>query len=33
MLDLHAQYETLLPQIRAAMDKVMSEHNYIMGHQ
>ncbi len=33
MLDLKAQYEPLLPGIKAAMDVVMSEHNYIMGHQ
>lgn len=33
MLDLQAQYEPLLHEIRTAMDKVMSEHNYIMGHQ
>ncbi len=33
MLDLQAQYEPLLPRIRTAMDKVLSEHNFIMGHQ
>jgi dTDP-4-amino-4,6-dideoxygalactose transaminase len=33
MLDLHAQYEPLMPEIRLAMEKVFSEHNYIMGHQ
>lgn len=31
MLDLNAQYHPLMPQIRAAMDKVMASHQYIMG--
>jgi dTDP-4-amino-4,6-dideoxygalactose transaminase len=33
MLNLQAQYEPLLPDIRAAMDTVLKENNYIMGHQ
>ncbi|HQP27179.1 MAG TPA: DegT/DnrJ/EryC1/StrS family aminotransferase, partial [Candidatus Syntrophosphaera sp.] len=33
MLDLKAQYEPLLPRVREAMDKVLEENNYIMGHQ
>ncbi|MCB5248560.1 MAG: DegT/DnrJ/EryC1/StrS family aminotransferase [Candidatus Cloacimonadales bacterium] len=33
MLDLHAQYEALMPAIRAQLDKVFSEHHYIMGAQ
>jgi len=33
MLDLHAQYEPLMPAIRTTMDKVFAEHHYIMGPQ
>lgn len=33
MLDLHAQYEPLMPAIRAALDQVFAEHHYIMGAQ
>ncbi len=33
MLDLHAQYEPLLPKIRQALDRVLAEHHYIMGPQ
>ncbi len=33
MLDLHAQYEPLMPKIREAMERVYAEHYYIMGPQ
>lgn len=33
MLDLHAQYEPLMPKIREALDKVFADHHYIMGPQ
>lgn len=33
MLDLHAQYEPLMPKIRAAMERVYADHHYIMGPQ
>lgn len=33
MLDLHAQYETLMPEIREQLDKVFASHHYIMGAQ
>lgn len=33
MLDLHAQYETLMPAIREQLDKVFENHHYIMGAQ
>ncbi len=33
MLDLHAQYEPLMRDIRAQLDKVFSNHHYIMGAQ
>jgi len=33
LLDLHAQYETLLPEIRSALDRVFASHHYIMGPQ
>lgn len=33
MLDLHAQYEPLMPQIREALERVFAEHHYIMGPQ
>ena len=33
MLDLNAQYEPLMADIRAALDKVFEEHHYIMGSQ
>lgn len=33
MLDLHAQYEALMPQIRVELDKVFASHHYIMGAQ
>ncbi len=33
LLDLHAQYEPLLPRIREALDRVLAEHHYIMGAQ
>jgi len=33
MLDLHAQYEKLMPAIRAEIDKVFASHHYIMGAQ
>jgi len=33
MLDLHAQYEPLMPRIREALDKVFADHHYIMGPQ
>ena len=33
MLDLHAQYEELMPEIRVQLDKVFASHHYIMGDQ
>ncbi len=33
MLDLHAQYEPLMPKIREALDRVLADHHYIMGPQ
>ena len=33
MLDLQAQYEPLMPEIRKALDRVFAEHQYIMGPQ
>lgn len=33
MLDLHAQYETLMPAIREQLDRVFADHHYIMGAQ
>lgn len=33
MLDLHAQYEPLMKDIRANLEKVFSTHHYIMGEQ
>jgi len=33
MLDLHAQYDPLLNDIKAAIDKVLADHHYIMGPQ
>jgi dTDP-4-amino-4,6-dideoxygalactose transaminase len=33
MLDLHAHYEPLMPAIRQALDRVFTEHHYIMGAQ
>lgn len=33
MLDLHAQYEPLMPAIRRNLDMVFAEHHYIMGRQ
>lgn len=33
MLDLHAQYEPLMQEIRAKIDEVLSKHHYIMGTQ
>lgn len=33
MLDLHAQYEKILPRIREELEKVFSNHHYIMGEQ
>jgi dTDP-4-amino-4,6-dideoxygalactose transaminase len=33
LLDLHAQYEPLLPKIREEMERVFAEHHYIMGPQ
>jgi len=33
MLDLHAQYEPLMPKIREALDRVFADHHYIMGPQ
>jgi dTDP-4-amino-4,6-dideoxygalactose transaminase len=33
MLDLHAQYESLMPEIRAQLDRVFDSHHYIMGAQ
>lgn len=33
LLDLHAQYEPILPQIKQAIEEVVSTHHYIMGPQ
>ena len=33
MLDLHAQYEPLMPEIRTALERVFTDHHYIMGPQ
>ncbi len=33
LLDLHAQYENIMSEIKLEMDKVLAEHNYILGHQ
>lgn len=33
MLDLHAQYDALMPQIRAQLENVFKDHHYIMGAQ
>jgi len=33
MLDLHAQYEPLMPKIREALERVFADHHYIMGPQ
>lgn len=33
MLDLHAQYEPLMPRIREEIEKVFTTHHYIMGAQ
>lgn len=33
MLDLHAQYEPLMPAIREALENVFANHHYIMGPQ
>jgi dTDP-4-amino-4,6-dideoxygalactose transaminase len=33
LLDLHAQYNPILPKLREAIDEVISQHNYIMGKQ
>ncbi|MBM4399181.1 MAG: DegT/DnrJ/EryC1/StrS family aminotransferase [Candidatus Cloacimonetes bacterium] len=33
LLDLHAQYDPILPQLKKAMDDVLAGHNYIMGSQ
>ncbi|MDD4309472.1 MAG: DegT/DnrJ/EryC1/StrS family aminotransferase, partial [Candidatus Cloacimonetes bacterium] len=33
MLDLHAQYDPLMPMIREAMERVYADHHYIMGPQ
>ncbi len=33
MLDLHAQYEPLMPEIREALERVFADHHYIMGPQ
>ncbi len=31
MLDLQAQYEKILPRIREELERVFSNHHYIMG--
>ena len=31
LLDLHAQYEQIMPEIRQAIDKVIEKHQYILG--
>jgi len=33
MLDLHAQYEAILPRIREEIERTISSHHYIMGAQ
>jgi len=33
MLDLHAQYEPMMAEIRAQMERVFTDHHYIMGGQ
>jgi len=33
MLDLHAQYQTMLDDIRSEIEKVFETHHYIMGAQ
>lgn len=33
LLDLHAQYDPLLPKLREAIDAVLKDHHYIMGPQ
>lgn len=33
MLDLNAQYEPLMPEIREALERVFADHHYIMGPQ
>jgi len=33
MLDLHAQYEPLMKDIREQIERVFSDHHYIMGAQ
>lgn len=33
LLDLHAQYENIMSEIKEEMDKVLAEHNYILGSQ
>lgn len=33
LLDLHAQYDPLMPQIRQALERVLTDHHYIMGPQ
>ncbi|MBI9031529.1 DegT/DnrJ/EryC1/StrS family aminotransferase [bacterium] len=33
LLDLHAQYENIMSEIKEEMDKVFANHNYILGNQ
>ncbi len=33
LLDLHAQYENIMSEIKVEMDKVFAAHNYILGNQ
>jgi dTDP-4-amino-4,6-dideoxygalactose transaminase len=33
LLDLHAQYDPILPMLKLVIDEVLSEHHYIMGPQ
>jgi len=33
LLDLHAQYAPLMPELRKAIDEVITQHQYIMGPQ
>ncbi|OQY39675.1 MAG: transcriptional regulator [Candidatus Cloacimonetes bacterium 4572_65] len=33
LLDLHAQYKNIMPQIKEEMDKVLESHHYILGPQ
>lgn len=33
LLDLHAQYENIMSEIKEEMDKVFAQHNYILGNQ